>query len=100
MTIRQQVNVAIEEKRSSKEIGSSLEAHVDISLPKPEFDILKEADAQELFITSSVIQNILKGKDEKLKVQVRKAQGTKCSRCWKIVPDVKENKCSRCFKIK
>ncbi len=100
LTIRQQVNVAIEEKRSSKEIGSSLEAHVDISLPKPEFDILKEADAQELFITSSVIQNILKGKDEKLKVQVRKAQGTKCSRCWKIVPDVKENKCSRCFKIK
>ncbi|MBH91150.1 MAG: isoleucine--tRNA ligase, partial [Candidatus Marinimicrobia bacterium] len=100
LTIRQQVNVAIEEKRSSKEIGSSLEAHVDISLPKPEFDILKEADAQELFITSSVIQNILKGKDEKLKVQVRKAQGIKCSRCWKIVPDVKENKCSRCFKIK
>ena len=45
--MRQQVNVAIEEKRSSKIIGSSLEANVEISLPKSEFDLLKEEDAKE-----------------------------------------------------
>ncbi len=100
LSIRQEVNIAIEEKRSSKVIGSSLEAHVDISLPKSEYDILNEVDAKELFITSSVIQNILNGKHNKLKAKVRKADGTKCSRCWKIVTEIKENKCSRCSKIK
>ena len=60
IAIRQQVNIAIEEKRSSKIIGSSLEADVDITLPKQEFDILKEIDAKELFITSNVNQNISK----------------------------------------
>ena len=60
--IRQQVNIAIEEKRSNKIIGSSLEADVEINLPKAEFDILKGVDAQELFITSNVLQNLSKEK--------------------------------------
>ncbi len=100
LAIRQKVNVAIEEKRSSKVIGSSLEADVEIGLPKTEFDILKKIDAEELFITSKVVQNILKGKENELTIVVKKANGTKCIRCWKIVEKVKENKCSRCFKIK
>jgi len=98
LSVRQQVNIAIEEKRSNKIIGSSLEADVEIALPKLEFDILKEIDAKELFITSNVIQNISKEKD--ISVTVKKAKGTKCSRCWKIVEKVKDNKCSRCSKIK
>ena len=100
LAIRQQVNVAIEEKRSSKVIGSSLEADVEINLSKQEFDTLKGVDAEELFITSHVKQNILKGEKNELTVVVKKANGTKCTRCWKIVEKVKENKCSRCFKIK
>ncbi len=96
--IRQQVNVAIEEKRSSKVIGSSLEADVTIELPKNEFDILKAIDAKELFITSNVTLNISKAKD--LIINVKKAKGTKCSRCWKIVEKVKNDKCSRCSEIK
>ncbi len=96
--IRQQVNVAIEEKRSSKVIGSSLEADVTIELPKNEFDILKATDAKELFITSNVTLNISKAKD--LIINVKKAKGTKCSRCWKIVEKVKNDKCSRCSEIK
>jgi len=98
--IRQQVNIAIEEKRSSKIIGSSLEADVEITLPKPEFDILKEIDAKELFIISNVTQNILKDKKGEISVTVKKAKGTKCSRCWKIVEKVEEGKCSRCSSIK
>ena len=58
LIVRQQVNVAIEEKRSSKIIGSSLEADVEIALPKSDFDILRNIDAKELFIISNVIQNI------------------------------------------
>ncbi len=98
VVVRQKVNVAIEEKRSSKIIGSSLEADIEITLPKSEFDLLKEIDAQEFFITSNVVQNI--SKDENVSVIVNKAKGTKCSRCWKIVKNVKENKCSRCYSIK
>ena len=98
--IRQQVNIAIEEKRSNKIIGSSLEADVEINLPKAEFDILKGVDAQELFITSNVLQNLSKEKKEEISVTVKKAKGSKCSRCWKIVPEVKDDKCPRCLKIK
>ena len=64
------MNIAIEEKRASKLIGSSLEADVEISLSKQDFDILKGIDVEELFITSHVKQNILKGikKREYLKI--------------------------------
>ena len=100
LVIRQRVNVAIEEKRSNKVIGSSLEADVEISLSKSDFDLLKEIDSEELFITSRVTQNIFKEKENGLTVAVKKASGMKCIRCWKIVAQVKENKCLRCFKIK
>ncbi len=98
LKVRQQVNVAIEEKRSEKIIGSSLEADVEIELPKTEFDLLKGIDAQELFIISNVVQNL--SKKNEILVSVKKAKGTKCSRCWKIVQEVKDGKCSRCLKIK
>ena len=98
LVVRQQVNIAIEEKRSNKIIGSSLEADIEISLPKAEFDLLQEIDPQELFITSNVTQKI--SEDRNTSVTVKKAEGTKCSRCWKIVKKVNDNKCSRCFKIK
>ena len=32
---------------------------------------------------------------DKLLVSVKKADGTKCARCWKIVKNINENKCSR-----
>ena len=98
--IRQNVNISIEEKRSQKIIGSSLEANVEISLPKLDFDLLNKIDPEEFFITSSVSMNILKENEKDLKVLVNKANGTKCIRCWKIVKNVTQNKCSRCYKIK
>ena len=94
------MNIAIEEKRSSKVIGSSLEADVEIGLSKQDFDNLKAIDAEEFFITSHVKQNISKGIKNELTVAIKKANGTKCTRCWKIVEKVKESKCLRCFKIK
>ncbi len=98
LAVRQKVNVAIEEKRSNKIIGSSLEADIEISLPKSEFDLLKKIDAKELFIVSNLVQNI--SKEKEILVTVKKAKGTKCSRCWKIVEKVQNGKCLRCSKIK
>ena len=96
--IRQKVNVSIEEKRSSKIIGSSLEAEVEINLPKVDFELLRNIDANELFIVSNVIQNL--SSDKKMSVVVKKAKGSKCVRCWKIVAKIQDGKCSRCLKIK
>ena len=36
--IKQEANIAIEEKRASKEIGSSLEAEIKLSIDKDNFD--------------------------------------------------------------
>ena len=92
---RQEVNIAIEEKRSKKIIGSSLEANVKISLSKKDYEILNSVDAEELFITSNVTKTIQNDIKDKLSISVKKAEGTKCSRCWKIISSINENNCSR-----
>ena len=100
ISFRQEVNIAIEEKRSKKIIGSSLEADVQISLSKKDYEILNSIDADEFFITSNVTKIVKDDLKDKLSISVKKAEGTKCVRCWKIVPSVKDNKCPRCSKIK
>ncbi len=88
--IKQEVNIAIEEKRSSKEIGSSLEADILIHANEKTFNLLEGLNLEEYFITSKAKK--IKGIDNVLRIDVKKAIGTKCPRCWKIL----ENKCSRC----
>ena len=87
--IKQDANVAIEEKRSSKEIGSSLEAQIRLTVNKNKFELLKNLDMAEYFITSKA-EKILSENDETL-IEVSKAAGEKCQRCWKIL----EKKCNR-----
>jgi isoleucyl-tRNA synthetase len=90
--IKQDVNIAIEEKRSSKEIGSSLEADIFIYTNEQEFKLLENLDLEEYFITSKA----KKIQDENNKrIIVKKAVGTKCPRCWKIL----EKKCLRCEEV-
>jgi len=88
--IKQEANIAIEAKRSSKEIGSSLEAEVKLSVNKKNFEMLKDLDLAEYLITSKAVTELIK--DDKLKIVVKKAKGNKCPRCWKIL----EQKCNRC----
>jgi len=95
LSFRQQVNIAIEEQRAKKIIGSSLEADVKISLSKKDHETLNSVDAEELFITSNVTKTVQDDIKDKLLVSVKKADGTKCARCWKIVKNINENKCSR-----
>ena len=89
--IRQEANVAIEEKRSNKEIGSSLEAEIKITTTAKNFDLFKDLDLAEYFITSKAEKVKSENKDE-LKIEVKKTTGTKCPRCWKIL----EKNCDRC----
>ena len=85
--IKQEVNVAIEAKRASKEIGSSLEAKIKIKVKKDKFELLEGLNLAEYFITSKA-EKIASENEE---IEVDKAEGVKCERCWKIL----DKKCSR-----
>ena len=80
--IRDICNISIEEKRSSKEIGSSLEAELNIKLNNKFKEIVKDIDLSELCITSKAEINFDDLTD--IKVLTQKASGQKCTVCWKI----------------
>ena len=80
--IRDICNLSIEEKRSVKIIGSSLEALLKIKLDKEKFEIVKDIDLSELCITSSA--HVEKTEQNQVLVETEKAKGDKCSVCWKI----------------
>jgi len=82
LKIRDICNLSIEEKRASKEIGSSLEAAITIKINKQKHKILEGIDFAELCITSSA--EIKFHDTEEIEVQTNKAQGNKCPVCWKI----------------
>ena len=87
--IRNVCNISIEEKRASKEIGSSLEASLKINLDKKLNVISKDIDFSELCITSSAEVSYFENFETN--VQTSKAEGSKCEVCWKIT----EKPCSR-----
>jgi isoleucyl-tRNA synthetase len=89
--LRDQVNEAIEPLRRDKTIRSSLEAEVvvpDIAVPEG----VSDEQLAELFITATVAR----GQGEA--VTVTKTAHHKCSRCWRLLPDVAEDGalCGRC----
>ena len=92
--IKQEANLAIEEKRSKKEIGSSLEAELKITTDSKNFDLLEGLDLAEYFITSKA-EKVKSDSVDDLKIVVKKTTGTKCPRCWKIL----EKNCDRCAEM-
>ena len=87
--IRDVCNISIEEKRTNKEIGSSLEASLTINLNKKIFDLIEDIDFAELCITSYA--QVLETELDEIVVSTTKAEGKKCSVCWKI----NKNECKR-----
>lgn len=96
--VRRVVLGALEPKRADKTIGSSLEAHPEIFVGEAYKDVLEGVDLAEVCITSQVslvIGDVPQGDDlfrlnEVPEVAVRfgEAEGQKCLRCWKILPEV------------
>ena len=80
--IRDICNISIEEKRASKEIGSSLEAELKIKLNSKYKEIITNIDLSELCITSKTDINFDDKSD--VSVETKKALGDKCPVCWKI----------------
>ena len=87
--IRNSCNISIESKRTEKIIGSSLESNLLIKLGKKDFDLVKDIDFSEICITSSA--KLEQTNNEEIKIETYRAEGKKCSLCWKI----KKEKCSR-----
>ena len=89
--IRNICNISIEEKRSNKEIGSSLEANIKINLDQKLKSITENIDFSEFCITSKA--EVFYKKNSEIIVQTSKAKGTKCSVCWKITeaPCIRSN---------
>lgn len=102
---------ALEIKRKQKEIGTSVEAHVEIFVKSERLkNLLRELgeEARRFFQVSSLSVCDTKSKDMEeydiAAIQVRKASGTKCVRCWNYTEDVGRDEkhpqlCARCVKI-
>ena len=89
--IRDLCNISIENKRSEKKIGSSLEANIDLKLNNELFNKFNKFDFEELLIVSKVVVTKDDKISEDLMVNSSKANGKKCPVCWKI----RENECER-----
>jgi len=83
--IRNICNISIEEKRASKEIGSSLEADLKIQINKKMKLIVENIDFSELCITSRA--KVDYKDDIETTATTSKANGSKCSICWKITEE-------------
>jgi len=103
--IRKVITGALEIKRANKSIGSSLESHIDIYLPKEIKLMIENIDLSEIAITSSA--NLLVGESpssgfslddiKNIFVDVKKANGLKCKRCWKFDKKINSDDiCKRC----
>ena len=56
---------------------------------KDQFELLDELDLADYFIVSKAEKELTNNND--IKIEVKKAHGQKCERCWKIL----EKKCLR-----
>ncbi len=82
VVIREKVLKELETARESKMIGNSLEASVALKVPADKEPLLKKyaLDLPSLFIVSQVHLDVSSG--DEFTVEVSKAPGGKCIRCW------------------
>jgi isoleucyl-tRNA synthetase len=89
------VMMALEEERREKRIGGALDAAPEVDVDAATLAAFDGLDAAEVFRTS---QATLKPGDGEITVRPFRAEGAKCARCWKVLPEVKEPSrlCLRC----
>ncbi len=103
--IRKVITGALEKKRADKFIGSSLEAHIKVYLEDSIKDSIGNTSLDDISITSSFEilpynKNNLCFEMEEVNgvgIEVEKAKGKKCNRCWKY-SEINKDKdiCNRC----
>jgi isoleucyl-tRNA synthetase len=106
-SIRDEVLKALEEARNNKLIGTGLEAQVAITASDALYSLLQRYSAQlrYLFIVSAVTLKQGSGNGTGgIHVEVKKAEGLKCDRCWNYSTHVGEDPayptvCERCSAV-
>jgi isoleucyl-tRNA synthetase len=103
-TVRDAVLKSLEEVRQSGNIGNSLEAKVVIRASGETAALLKrhEADLRFIFIVSQVSLEDSPGTEEGPQIEVVKADGSKCERCWNYSVETGKDSawpmlCERCM---
>jgi isoleucyl-tRNA synthetase len=106
--VRRVVTGALEVERREKNIGSSLEAAPVVYVEAYLADVLKSVTFADLCITSGIEVSTDSAPEGAftledtvgISVTFAKAEGAKCERCWKILPDVGQHGhagvCGRC----
>jgi isoleucyl-tRNA synthetase len=105
--MRRVVTGALEEQRRDKIIGSSLEAAPIVYIADNDLRALAESvDFDDICIVSKIeikagmAEGFALDDQPGIAVSFAKAEGKKCQRCWKILPDVglyaHPNTCGRC----
>jgi isoleucyl-tRNA synthetase len=105
--VRDDVLKALEEARNNKLIGTGLEAQVTVSASDPVYSVLARhaGELRYLFIVSAVTLTQASGNGTgSVHVEVKKADGGKCERCWNYSTHVGEDKtyptvCERCSAV-
>ena len=110
--VRGYVTLAIEKERQNKNIRSSLEAFPILKLKQKKlFQVLNSIDFNEICITSSIklildedpTSNGSLSNEDSVEVEIIKAEGEKCERCWKYTnsyTNFKDNIiCQRCNEV-
>jgi isoleucyl-tRNA synthetase len=108
LAVRDQVLKALEEARNQKQIGKSLEAQVKVTASDPFYPVLEryQPDLRYAFIVSQV--DLKRGPSRNgtghLAVEVAKAAGKECERCWNYSTRVGEDEdyptlCERCVPV-
>ena len=99
LQVREEVLKALETERTNKVIGGGLEAQVKLTAPDPVYSVLARhaEELRYLWIVSAARVE----KAAAVSVQVSKADGVKCERCWNYSTHVGEDTayptvCERC----
>ncbi|HZP18079.1 MAG TPA: class I tRNA ligase family protein, partial [Terriglobales bacterium] len=107
-SVREQVLKSLEESRNNKEIGANLEAQVKLTASDSLYPVLERHrdDLRYLFIVSAVtLERSTSGNGTAgLAVEVSKAAGHKCERCWNYSTRVGQDRdyptvCERCVPV-
>ncbi len=100
LDVRKNVLKHLEEQRAQGTIGGGLDAHVYLTLPEE----MAESALGESWADFLIVSRALVGTGETTEIEVVKAEGGKCQRCWKIIPEVgthpfADDVCPRCGKV-
>jgi len=104
--LRSKVLMSLEAERNSKLIGTGLEAQVVLTADGDSLKLLQKYEdvLRYIFIVSSVELKEGQGDGIRPHVEIRRAQGQKCERCWNYSTHVGEDKnyptvCERCSAV-